>query len=291
VLTNARNNSLAQDDQPVDSRGLLRYEFAVPNHQIHRTIGRGSSSTVYEATHLVAEDRVAVKVLSPPPVNQLCHDMRERRFIAEARLARSLVHPNLVPVYEVGRTIHGQPFFSMQLQSYSLSDWLNQHQTLMPAELYLICTSIINALVFMHERTLLHLDVRPSNVMLNNQGQPNWLLGDMGLTAEIGGHLRPGAGTYGYCSPEMLRGEPASPRSDIFSFCILLRELLSATTLPSKESSRFTDVVRRGTDPNPQVRPLTMRQVFLELSDHSSWYQHHPDRAAASQKSLAASNR
>jgi serine/threonine protein kinase len=272
VVAFSGNLSIGQDHQPVDSRESLRLEFAVPNHQIHRTIRHGSSSVVYEATHLVAEDRVAVKVLSPPPVNHLRHDLREQRFIAEARLARSIVHPNLVPVYDVGRTIDGQPFFSMQLQNCSLSDWLKQHRTLVPAELYLICTSITSALTFMHERKLLHLDIRPSNILLNDQGLSNWLLGDMGLTAAIGDHVRLGAGTYGYSSPEMLRGEPASPQSDIFSFCVLLAELLDATPLAPKESGQFRDMVRRGTDPNPSERPATIRQVLLELSDSARWY-------------------
>ena len=206
-------------------------EFA--SYRIERTLGRGGMSVVYLAEHEWLQRKVALKVLAP----QLAEDDRFReRFIRESRLAASLDHPNVIPIFEAGGS-GGDLFIAMRyVEGSDLRTLLHEGESLDPARAIAIVRQAAAALDAAHEQGLVHRDVKPGNVLLaraRSEDEPEHVyLSDFGLTkrsASDSGVTGTGqfVGTLDYAAPEQFQGGAPDARTDVYSLGCVLFECLT----------------------------------------------------------------
>jgi streptogramin lyase len=198
-------------------------------YRIEGVLGRGGMAIVYLAEDLRLGRRVALKLLAP----RFADDERfGRRLLDESRVAASLDHPNIVPIYEAGE-VDGLIFISMR---YVEGETLGQRLRtgpLGPAASASIVGQLASALDAAHERGLVHGDVKPSNVLLTpggREGSDHVYLTDFGLTRPVtaGQELdQPLMGTLAYVAPEHIRGEQVDARADVYSLGCLLYECVA----------------------------------------------------------------
>lgn len=225
---------------------VLEPGVVLEGYRIERFIDRGGMGSVYEATQLSLDRRVALKFISP----DLATDERFReRFRREARLAAKIDHPNILSVYEVAELPDGLLFLAMRfVDGPNLSDLLKERGPLEVQETLAILTQIADALDAAHERGLIHRDVKPANVMLEPR-EHGWhaYLADFGLAKpneSSGEHTKPGEilGTIDYMAPEQINGEALDGRADVYSFGCMVYRCLTGE-LPYQRETRGATAV------------------------------------------------
>jgi serine/threonine-protein kinase len=191
-------------------------------YTIERLLGRGGMGTVYLATHTRLDRKVALKLIA----RELAADADFRaRFLRESRLAASLDHPNVVPVYDADE-IDGVLYLAMRyVTGPSLQTLLWARGSLSLDETARIAEQIGAALDAAHAAGLVHRDVKPANILLAEAGDYAYLC-DFGLAkrADVRDVTRTGffLGTVDYCAPEQIRGEPVDGGADVYSLgCVV----------------------------------------------------------------------
>ena len=202
-------------------------------YRIVSLLGHGGMSVVYLAEHLGLERKVAIKVLAPA----LGHDARFRdRFVRESRMAASLDHPNVIPIYEAGEA-DGRLFIAMRyVDGTDLKELIREFGPLSPADTFSIVRQAAGALDAAHARGLVHRDVKPANVLIaagaeSNEGRHVYL-SDFGLTKRTtseSGITGTGqfVGTLDYAAPEQFEGKTLDARTDVYSLGCVLFECLA----------------------------------------------------------------
>ena len=228
-------------------------------------IGRGSMARVYQAEHQFLCRPCAIKVLNPGLVARQ-PQVREQ-FWAEARVVANLVHPYVVTVHNLG-TDRDYHFIEMEYVpgGISLKETLVKDGPLDPIRASKLVHQVVQALGAAHRSGLVHRDVKPSNVLLTNEGRAK--LADFGLVRR---HSDPGlagakvAGTPTFMAPELFTGSPASPRSDIYAVGVMFYYLLSAR-LPFS-ADRIARLIRlHRLAPVPDIRQI-IPTVNEQLTD------------------------
>ena len=194
-------------------------------YQIEELVGRGGMGVVYRATDLSLERPVALKLIAP----ELADDERFRsRFLREPRLAASLDHPNVIPIYEAGEHDE-QLYLAMRfVEGTDLRTLLDTEGKLPPERALEILAQVAGALDAAHRRALVHRDVKPGNVLLDRDGHV--YLTDFGITQQVGGDSTDTgrvAGTLDYLAPEQIRGDPVDARTDGYALGCVLYECLA----------------------------------------------------------------
>jgi serine/threonine protein kinase len=254
-------------------------------YRIEGKIGAGGMGSVYRATDTELHREVAIKVL---PAEVTADPERRQRFRQEALLAAALNHPNIATVHDVGEH-DGVTFIVMELvRGESLRDLLRD-KPLGVERAVEIATGIAAGLARAHREGVLHRDLKPDNVVLTDEGVPKIL--DFGLSKLIGDDPRseqpmlsemPTAtalsspyitrvgqiiGTLAYMSPEQVQGRPVDARTDVFSFGVLLYEMLSGQRPFVGESNLDTVTAILRDDPAPldELRhdvPVDLQQIL-----------------------------
>ena len=196
-------------------------------YRIEALIGRGGMGVVYRAYDLRLKRVVALKLVAP----ELVLDERFRaRFVRESELAMSLEHPNVVPIHDAG-DVDGRLYLAMRhVEGTDLRALLRAEGKLEPARALAIAGQVGNALDAVHARGLVHRDVKPSNVLLDQD--EHVYLADLGLTQRLeeqgprAGENR-SVGTPAYLAPEQIEGRPVDGRVDVYSLGCLLYECLT----------------------------------------------------------------
>jgi hypothetical protein len=198
-------------------------------YRVDELIGRGGMGVVYRAYDLRLKRAVALKLVSP----ELARDERFRaRFARETEAAMSLEHPNVVPVYDAG-DVDGRLYLAMRLVAGTdLRRLLAAEGPLEPSRAAGICRQVAGALDAAHAKGLVHRDVKPSNVLLDEN--EHVYLADFGLTrrleeqgsAPVDGRS---VGTPAYLAPEQIEGDPVDARTDVYALGCLLFECLTGT--------------------------------------------------------------
>jgi YVTN family beta-propeller protein len=220
-------------------------------YEIRERIGRGGMGEVYLARDLRLARPVALKVLP----ERFAQDERFReRLLHESRLAASLDHPNVVPVYDAGEA-DGRLFIAMRyVDGADLKAVLRAGGPLAPERTVAIAAQIAEALDAAHRRGLVHRDVKPSNVLLDQQGdREHAYLADFGLTHS--GHNADPAdgqlmGTVDYVAPEQVRGDELDGRADQYALGCLLFECLTGS-LPFRQGSDVATIFAHLEEPAP----------------------------------------
>jgi serine/threonine protein kinase len=196
-------------------------------YRIEGVIGRGGMSVVYLAEHARLERKVALKVLASELAgSERFHD----RFLRESKLAASIDHPNIVPIYDADEA-EGVLFIAMRyVEGSDLKQTIRDVGPLDPQRVSAIVDQIASALDAAHARGLVHRDVKPANVLLTPDDHV--YVSDFGLTkraVSVSGLTETGQliGTIDYVAPEQIKGDPVDKRADIYSLGCLLFECLT----------------------------------------------------------------
>lgn len=198
------------------------------DYELHEELGRGGMGVVYKARQVSLNRDVAVKMI----LRGTAASAGERdRFRAEAEAAAKLDHPGIVPVYEVGE-FEGRPYFNMKyIAGETLSQRLAQGP-LPPREAARILAAVSRAIHFAHVHGVLHRDVKPSNILLDEHDEPH--VTDFGLAKQVtdaASLTKTGAvlGTPAYMAPEQAAGArgQVGPASDVYSLGVILYHMLT----------------------------------------------------------------
>jgi serine/threonine protein kinase/tetratricopeptide (TPR) repeat protein len=270
-LRTAVERLLAADGAPADdliehgAMGVLRgRDPLLGSHlgafELVERIADGGMGSVYRARRTGAdfEQEVAVKVLR---LGLSTAAMRER-FARERRTLARLVHHNVARLLDGGTTADGVPFIAMEfVDGEPIDRFCDAHRLPLDSRLQLFAT-VCRAVQFAHQNLVVHLDLKPNNILVDREGVPKLLdFGVAGLLGDIADG--DGAGevaatrsrplTPEYASPEQLRGEPVSTAADVYALGVVLYELLTGTR-PFRRSGNDLELLRTVCDTEP-VRP------------------------------------
>lgn len=214
-----------QDLARLDNGDLPSLRIA--NYELYRPLGKGGMSAVYLAMHVTRSEPVVVKVLT--------RDLAEfpnaiARFMNEARLTDKVKHPNVVEVLDYGTTPEGLAYLVMPLyEGEDLRSILRREGRFAWPQVRTVLLQLCTALEAVHERAIVHCDVKPSNCLwVSENGHEHLKLLDFGVARQNDGSREESVvGTPDYMSPEQARGDEVDARSDIYSLGIMLGELLT----------------------------------------------------------------
>jgi streptogramin lyase len=205
-------------------------------YRLDALIARGGMGVVYRATHLGLERQVALKVIARELADR--EGFRER-FLRESRLAASLDHPAVVPVFD-SREVDGELIVAMRLVAGGdLRRSIDREGPLAPARAIALLGQVAEALDAAHAAGIVHRDVKPHNVLVEGDRA---FLSDFGLAKALGdsGVQQSGAsvvGTAEYMSPEQWRGGPVGPAADVYSLgCVLFEALTGIVPYARKDA-------------------------------------------------------
>jgi serine/threonine-protein kinase len=235
-------------------------------YQVRSRIARGGMATVYLATDLRLERRVAIKVMH----GHLADDNEYKaRFIQEARSAARLAHPNVVNVYDQGQDGDTAYLVMEYLPGITLRELLQEHHILTTTQATDIMEAILSGLAAAHKNGIVHRDLKPENVLLADDGRIK--IGDFGLARAATANTATGnalLGTIAYLSPELVVRGVADTRSDIYAVGIMLYEMLAGEQ-PFKGEQAFqiaqqhaNDTVPTPSSKNPRV-PIELDELVL----------------------------
>ncbi len=257
-------------------------------YRVRSRIARGGMATVYLATDVRLERRVAIKIMH----GHLADDQAFReRFIQEARSAARLSHPNLVGVYDQGAEDDTAYIVMEYIPGITLRDLLQEHHALTPEQATDILRAVLAGLASAHRAGIVHRDLKPENVLLADDGRIK--LGDFGLARATTANTATGAallGTIAYLSPELVTRGAADSRSDIYALGIMLYEMLTGEqpykgdqpmqiayqhandTVPPPSASvpgvppELDELVAWATARNPGDRPADAREMLDHMA-------------------------
>ena len=235
-------------------------DWRLGNYQILEEIGRGGMGVIYRARHRPSRRIVALKRV----LSYHCDSIETLgRFQREAEAAASLDHPNILPVYDVGLTDDGLPYFSMKFSAGGSLLTARAELRKTPRNSANLIAKVARAIDYAHSRGLLHRDLKPGNILLDGQAEP--MVSDFGLakwldrSSDLTRTLTI-FGTPGYIAPEQAQARtvPLTAAADIYSLGAILFELLAGR--PPFLGEHAISVIQQAAErPAPRLRLISPR--------------------------------
>ncbi len=221
----AKTNAAAGENIPAELLSVLRRDLS-RQYQITDLLGRGGMSLVFLAQEVELNRQVAIKVL---PLQLLDGADAAERFEREGKISASLDHPHIVPIFRVGATSTFLWYTMKRIRGRSLEQIIRERGGLPLADVLSIVQQVGDALQYAHRQGVVHRDVKPANVMIEESG---WAyVCDFGVARAFGSVslTQTGAslGTPRYMAPEQVEGKPVDGRCDQYSLGILVWEALT----------------------------------------------------------------
>ena len=241
-------------------------EFA--GYRVERRLGRGGMGILYLAIEPGLERRVALKLIAPEAADD---EVFARRFAEESRIAASIEHPNVVPIYAAGEE-DGVPYIAMRyVAGADLARRLTREGRLAPQAAVDLIAQIGNGLDAIHAAGLIHRDVKPANVLLSgDDGGDHAYITDFGVARNVAtesGLTQTGrfVGTLDYVAPEQISGGAIDARADVYALGCLLFKLLTGE-VPFPKEGDAARLYAHLNDP-PPAPSLYVPEVSMALDD------------------------
>ncbi len=237
--------------EPGERPALAGYELLGP-------LGKGGMGVVYQARHVGLNRVVALKML-PRPVGD--DTVAAARFLAEAQVVAAVRHPNVVSVFDYGRS-EGRAYLAMELlPGGTLAERLKESPQLRPREAAELLEAIARGVGAAHEQGIVHRDLKPGNVLFAADGTPK--VADFGLAKQTGSDLTATQalmGTPSYMAPEQAagRGKFVGPPADVWALGVMLYECLAGRR-PFQAADTMSLLTKIVNDAAPRVRSLVGR--------------------------------
>jgi serine/threonine-protein kinase len=236
-------------------------------YKVESLAGRGGMGVVFRAEHMHLGRHVALKVLTADLAGNRSF---RQRFIREARTAARLDHPSIVPVFDAGE-VEGLLYIAMKyIDGTDLGAVLDAEDRISPQRTVDLLADIADALDVAHAAGLVHRDVKPGNVLVDNVR--SWLT-DFGLTKRIASRTALTAagrtvGTAAYLAPEQIRGQDVDARTDVYAFACVLYECLTGEVPFVRDTDMAVLWAHLEQEPEaPSARvpelPTALDQVFM----------------------------
>ncbi len=249
------NLELEEFDAALAALAVADTHWRLGNYEILEEIGRGGMGVIYRARQRHSRRIVALK-----RVLGYHADSRETltRFRREAEAAASLDHPNILPIYEVGESADGVPYFSMKFAAGGSLQEVAPALHDNPREIVRLMTKVARAIQYAHHQGILHRDLKPDNILLDGRGEP--FVSDFGLakwldaSSDITRTLTI-FGTPGFIAPEQAKGPAiaAKPTADIYSLGAILFSLLAGRP-PFLGEHALAVIQQAAEQPAPKLR-------------------------------------
>jgi serine/threonine protein kinase/CHASE2 domain-containing sensor protein len=266
MLFAADARPLVEDILGRGERAPLAPTAIVAGYAIERVLGRGGMGVVYSASQLAIGRSVAIKLIAPERTED---PMFRERFKAESRIAASIEHANVIPVYEAGED-DGLLFIAMRLvDGIDLAELLRRSGPLHPARAARLVNQLAGALDAAHARRLVHRDVKPANALVTHDEPEHIYLTDFGVAKELGAgaaitQVDQWVGTLDYLAPEQIRGEAITPSVDIYALTGVLYHCLTGAVPYPRENEAAKLWAHINADP---VRPSAVVPSLPESLD------------------------
>jgi CheY-like chemotaxis protein len=256
-------------------------------YRIQALAGRGGMGVVFRAEHLHLGRVVALKVLTA----DLAQNRRFRAdFIREARTAARLDHPNIVPVFDAGEA-EGRLYIAMKyIDGVDLGHVLDAEERLSPQRTLDLLTDIADALDIAHSAGLVHRDVKPGNVLVDNH-RP--YLTDFGLTEHVSSRMAltaagRTAGTAAYLAPEQIRGQDVDARTDVYALACVLYECLTGKVPFARDADMAALWAHLEQEPEPPSHRTNELPTALDAVFATALAKHKEDRHASCSQLITA---
>jgi serine/threonine protein kinase len=237
-------------------------------YRIERRLGRGGMGILYLALEPGLERRVALKLIAPEAA---ADEVFARRFAEESKIAASIEHPNVVPIYGAGEE-GGVPYIAMRyVAGADLAQRLTREGRLDPAVAIELIAQVGNGLDAIHAAGLVHRDVKPANVLLSGgDGADHAYITDFGVARNVStesGLTMTGrfVGTLDYVAPEQISGGAVDARADVYALGCLLFKLLTGE-VPFPKDGDAARLYAHLNDP-PPAPSLYVPEVSMALDD------------------------
>lgn len=225
--------------------------------EVIRQLGKGAQGAVYLARDTHLDRQVAIKTLRAGT-----SDMNA--LLKEARIVSKLQHQNIVTLYDAGEFEGGPYLVYAYVEGETLAQLLKTEKTLPLARAAQITCGILDGIAHAHQHDIMHLDMKPANVMISGDGQP--LVMDFGIARSVNQQSVADSrinGTPQYIAPEIVLGKPPTPRSDLFSVGMMLYELV--TGKPAVDSSNVYEILHRNANEAAESPSARNQQVDARL--------------------------
>lgn len=290
--SNASNGPVG-GEQPARSPGfdppsVEELQKLLPAYEFIKFVDKGGMGAVYKAVQPGLSRTVAVKLLPPDVGTDMAFDKRFRR---EAKTMAKLSHPNIVSVFDFGETSEGHLYFVMEFVEGSDLRHLIQHRELRPDQILPIINQVCDALQYAHDNGVIHRDVKPANILIDESGRvkvadfglakPREGAADTSMISMVGFSV----GTPSYMAPEALEEEEIDHRADIYSLGVVIYEMLTGSVPkgawepPSKcagSDLRFDEVVHRAMQADREERFQKAEELSHAFDTESFIARQHP---------------